>query len=604
MRSVNRLFVVLAAVTTLRAGVARAAPFRLSESVDGNLDMQLTLGAGMRLQKQSPELVGDATRVPGANTAVSSNGDNGDLNYDRYNLFTGYVKLTPELLLRFPAGFKFMIRGSAQYDPLAADTRRTDLSSDAKDAVVRDVRLLDLWASKDLSIGSQRARLRIGNQVISWGESIFAIGGINTTNTFDFQKLSIPGTQLKEAILPAPIVSLATGLGHGLNVEAYYQFAWYENRLPPVGTYFSVADILGGGRGMLFGRGGTGGQQPLFLDGNPASPGFVNFGGDDPAADPTQANTIALPIAPQLRAKTSGQYGAAIHYKPPDLRLDLGFYFLNYHDKMPVLSLLADGQLQWRYLENRKLYGVSANFPVGNWAVGMESSYRPKEAVALSSCFGQGGELDSITNGAVGLDCPMWIDKAKYQTHLTAILLLTPGDHGWFLDLLGAQTGAFTGEAVWIYFPGVNSNKRFSRTIDGVAVDQVAAAGYGFWKGPPMTPVDLGLGAGPVAYDTIAGKGTAHSFGYTVDFNLTYDSKIIKGWQVIPGVTFFQALKGFTPTLTANYFAGAKSLNAYVLFNQNPPSRWQAGLNYTNFFGSNQLLADRDFVGGFVTRNF
>ena len=293
----------------------------------------------------------------------------------------------------------------------------------------------------------------------------------------DFQKLSIPGTQLKEAILPAPIISVATGLGHGLNLEAYYQFLWYENRLPPVGTYFSVADILGGGRGMPLGRGGTGGRGPLYLDGNPASPDFVNFGGLDPSADPAQANTIAVNFARERRAKASGQFGAAMHYKPQDLRLDLGVYFLNYHDKMPVLEARADGQLQWKYLENRQLYGASANFPLGNWAVGMELSYRPKEAVSLSSCYGQGGALDSITNGVVGIECPMWIDKQKYQAHLTGILLLTPGDHGWFLDLLGAQTGAFTGEAVWIYFPGVSSR-----------ASSMAECRTGFAESPSASP--------------------------------------------------------------------------------------------------------------------
>lgn len=607
MRSVNRLFVapgvlLLLALTALRPGVARAFPFRIGESVDGNLDMQLTAGAGMRLQAQNPQLVGDPTRVPNANVAISSNGDDGDLNYDKYNLFTTSLKLTPELILRFPHGYKFMVRASGLYDFMADETRRTPLSADAKNAVVTDLRLLDLWVSKDFAIGGQRGRVRLGNQVISWGESIFAVGGINTINTFDFQKLSIPGTQLKEALLPAPILSVASGLGHGLNVEAYYQFAWYENRLPPVGTYFSIADILGGGRGMAFGRGRTGGAQPMFLDGNPASPDFVNFGGLDPAADPTQANTIPVPLAPQIRAKNSGEAGAAVHFKPQSLRLDLGFYFLNYHDKMPVLALLSDLTLQWKYLENRQLYGASTNFPLGNWSVGAEVSYRPKEAVALSSCFGQGGELDGVSNGVAGVDCPMWIDRQKWQTHLTALLLLTPGDHGWFLDLLGAQTGSFTGEAVWIYFPGVSPNKRFSRTIGGVAVDQVPAAGYAFWKGPPAAPFDAG--AGPVAYNTVAGQGTATSVGYTLDFNWTYDNKIIKGWQVTPGVTFFQAVVGFTPTLTANYFEGAKSLNFYLLFNQNPPSRWQVGINYTNFFGRNQLLADRDFIGGFVTRNF
>jgi hypothetical protein len=440
--------------------------------------------------------------------------------------------------------------------------------------------------------------------VVNWGESIFAIGGINATNTLDFQKIQTPGTQLKEAVLPAPIVSIASGLGHGINAEAYYQFYWYENRLPPVGTYFSVADILGGGRGGPFARGGrTGGRQPLFLDGNPASPGFVNFGGLDPAADPTQATTIAVPFVADKTAKNSGQYGIAVHYKPENLRLDLGFYFINYHDKMPVLNLLSDLTLRWDYLENRKMYGVSANFPVGNWAVGVEASYRPKEAVALSACFNAGGPLDAILNSAVGIDCPMFIDQKKYQMHLTGILSMTPGDHGWFLDLLGAQTATFIGEAVWIHVPGVAPDKRFGRTIGGVAVDQVPAAGYGFWKGPPILQ-DIGAGLGTLPYDTVAGVGDENSYGFTVDFNWAYDNKIIKGWQVIPGFTYFQALGGMTPTLTANYFSGAKSVNFYTLFNQNPPSKWQAGINYTNYFGNNQLLADRDFIGGFITRNF
>lgn len=602
MMGKSRHVLLLAILTVLVPGVVQAFQFKASESVEGNLDMQLTLGAGWRLGKQSPNLVGDPTRVPGANTAASSNGDDGDLNYNQHDFYATYLKFTPELLLKFPDGYKFMARGTALYDFKATDTQRTDLSESARNQVARDVRLLDLWVSKDLNVGDQRARIRVGNQVVNWGESVFAIGGINATNTLDFQKIQTPGTQLKEAVLPAPIVSVASGLGHGLNAEAYYQFYWYENRLPPVGTYFSVADILGGGRGGAFARGGrTGGRQPLFLNFDPTSPDFINFGGLDPAADPTQANTLAVPFADDKRAKDSGQFGVAMHYKPENLRLDLGLYFLNYHDKMPVLNTLADGRLQWEYLENRKLYGASANFPVGNWAVGVEVSYRPKEAIALTSCYGQGGELDLITNGPVGFNCPMWIDQKKWQTHLTGILLLTPGDHGWLLDLLGAQTATFIGEAVWIYFPEVSPDKRYDRTVDGVPVTQVPAAGYGFWEGPTVT---RDIGAGLLPYKTVAGVGDKNSYGFTVDFNWAYDNKIIKGWQVIPGLTYFQAVGGMTPTLTANYFSGAKSVNFYVLFNQNPPSKWQAGLNYTNYWGKNQLLADRDFIGGFLTRNF
>jgi hypothetical protein len=598
----SRHVLLLAIITLLVPGVVQAFQFQASESVSGNLDMQLTLGAGFRLGKQSPNLVGDPTRVPGANTAQSSNGDDGDLNYNKHDFYATYLKFTPELLLKFPQDIKFMARGTALYDFVATDTQRTDLSESAKNQVARDVRLLDLWVSKDMNISGQRARIRVGNQVINWGESIFAIGGINATNTLDFQKIQVPGTQLKEAVLPAPIVSVASGLGHGLNAEAYYQFYWYENRLPPVGTYFSVADILGGGRGGAFARGGrTGGRQSLFLNFDPTSPDFINFGGLDPAAggtifDGVSGTTLAVPFADDNGAKNSGQYGVAVHYKPENLRLDLGFYFINYHDKMPVLNSLADGRLQWEYLENRKMYGMSANFPVGNWAVGVEASYRPKEAVALTSCFGTASsDLDLVTNSPAALiNCPMFIDQKKYQMHLTGILSMTPGDHGWFLDLLGAQTATFIGEAVWIHFPGVGPDKRFFRTIEGVSVQQAPAAGYGFWK-------DELNAAG---FFNVAGVGDEDSYGFTVDFNWAYDNKIIKGWQVIPGLTYFQALGGMTPTLTANYFSGAKSVNVYVLFNQNPPSKWQAGLNFTNYWGNNQLLADRDFIGGFLTRNF
>jgi len=589
MRTLYKSLWLPVCMMVLCAGAAHAFQFELSDSVKGSLDTQVTLGAGMRMVDQNRNLIGDPGKNSGANTGFSSNGDDGNLNYNKHDLYATYLKVTPELLLKFPGDFKFMVRATGLYDFKAPDTERTDLSEAAKNQVARDILLLDLWVSKDFNIGSQRARVRVGNQVISWGESIFGIGGINATNSLDFEKLSIPGTQLKEAVLPAPIVSIASGLGRGVNVEAYYQFGWNPNRLPPVGTYFSVADILGKGR------------QPLFINVDPTSSGFVNFGGLDPAADPSQANTFAVPFANDQTAKNSGQYGVAMHYKPEGVSLDLGFYFMNYHDKMPVLSVLAVGQAQWTYLEDRKMYGVSANFPVGNWAVGWELSYRPKDAIALTGCYGPGGPLDGISNGVVGIDCPMYINEQKYQMHLTGILSMTPGDHGWFLDLLKADTATFTGEAVGIRYPGVSPNQRYTRNIGGVSVMQAPAAGYGFWKNGTITQ---DVGAGPIAYDTVAAVGDANSFGITADFNWAYDNKIIKGWTVIPGITYFQALSGNTPTLTANYLQGAKSMNMYVLFNQSAPTRWQAGINYTNYWGTNQLLGDRDFIGGFVTRNF
>lgn len=598
----------------LGATAAQAFQFEVTDEIKGSLDTQATAGFGLRTGNPNPNMVGDKNYNPNANTAQWSNGDDGNLNYREGNLFSTYAKLTPELLMQFPSRFKMMARGTMLYDFKATDTKRSDLTDDAEEQVARDLQLLDLWVSKEFNAGDQTARVRVGNQVISWGESIFGLGGINSTNALDIQKLMIPGTQLKEAVIPAPMVSFSTGLGSGLSVEAYYQFAWNRNRMPASGTYWSVGDGYDKGR------------RPTYLDINNS-----NRWGVDGITDPDPDHFInvvtgeggvngppiglVVPWTKDNEAKNDGQYGVALHYKPEGLQLDLGLYFMNYHDKMPVLYLNNGSGGQWNFLENRQLYGVSANFPVGNWAVGWELSYRPKEAVALSACGNLLADGTVDTNPFDQVGCKGWKDEEKYQSHLTGLLMLTPGDHGWLLNLLGADSGFFLGEVVGTYFPGLKNKYASGITKDslipggptGVPMYQVPAAGYYPWLADTTDPNSS-------VSQTIPGVGSEYSMGYTVDFNWTYDGSVIPGWQVIPGATFFHAVAGDTPTMLNNYAEGAKSLNTYLLFNMNPAT-WQAGLNYAMYFGGKsgqygganslrQPLADRDFIGGFVTYNF
>jgi hypothetical protein len=94
-----------------------------------------------------------------------------------------------------------------------------------------------------------------------------------------------------------------------------------------------------------------------------------------------------------------------------------------------------------------------------------------------------------------------------------------------------------------------------------------------------------------------------------VDFNWTYDGKLISGWQVTPGVTFSHSVKGDTPNYSAQFLEGNKSANFYILFAQNP-TKWQGGINLTTYFGGKndvvvrQYFKDRAFIGGFVSYNF
>ena len=556
------------------AQVVFAFNFDLGNGITGSLDSQVTESFGLRLTGPSSQLIGNG---PGTNVAQYSNGDNGDLNYHSGQLFNLSTKFTSELLLNFPYNFNFMARGTGLVDPIAWRTDRTPLDAGAYEQTCQSFRLLDLWGSKQFDLGGQTARLRVGNQVISWGETIFALGGINSTNSLDIQRLLTPGTQLKEAVLPAPIIDFTSGLGHGFNVDMYYQLAWNEDRFPGVGSYFSTSDLLGFGR------------QPLYINAM-----NFNVGGLDNIADPTFSNSFGVPWAQDKTATSQGQGGISLHYSPPNWAVDFGLYFMNYHDKAPVLASLANGDYQQVYLENRQLYGASMNFPLGSWAVGTELAYRPHDAVSLTSPFAPGGALDLNTNGIGGIDVPLWKDEQKYELDLTGLLSLTPsGTGGSILRLLRASTATLTLEGTVICYPDLNS--RIYSNISGVEVMQAPSAGYYFWTASNPN----------YSYPITAAAGTQWSGGFTGDFNWVYDGTLIRNWQVNPGCTLFVAAFGETPNGTANFLQGDTSINIYLNFIMNPP-KWQISFNFAKWMGGTtaQPLGDRDMLGGFVTYNF
>lgn len=604
----------LVAIAALTANQSSAAPFQAGP-VEGNFDTQITAGIGIRTGNASCALVGDPTMCPGgANTAQGSASDNGDLNYKAGHLFTGYLKGTSELLLKDPElGLQFMARGTYFYDPAAGQTDRTNLFK-ANSQIVYNFRLLDLWVGKSFELGDHDWRLRVGNQAINWGESYFFFGGINATNSIDYQKSLIPGAQIKEYVLPTPIVSLAGQVADGLNVEAYYQFGWQPNLYAPVGGYWSQSDFFGNGSRNIL----------TISDAN------FNALGRDPVAILRQQGITGLPTQGQINGVSSqilapggafgevgarilpvrnpygiggsqfddqGQFGIAGHYKPTGSTVDLGFYYLRYHDRAPVLSYVGDPtvsagiDVQPRYLANRDLIGVSTNLPIGPWAVGAELSYRPHDAVSLSGCFTPGGPIDANVNvnPVASQDCPLWKNMQKYEAHLVSQLSLTPSDNPTVINTLRASSAVLTFELVGTEYPGVS--KLMTQTVEGVTVAQVPAAGYVTWLNAKGTPQAV---------------GTAFSAGLAVDFNWTYDGSLIRGWQVTPDITYYAGLYGATPTFSANYIGGAQALNFAVYFNQNP-AVWQAGINFTAYFGGgaafNQPYRDRDFVGLFLTRN-
>lgn len=549
-----RFNAVAAACLLLVSGASHAIQIE-TESVSGSIDSTIGVGTGIRIKNPSPGLVlsGNTGGPAGVAAPVASGlGDQGNLNYGRGDPFTAYLKGSHEMLLQLPEGVRFLGRVNWVKDFASTQTTGWQSSQSAPPGVGADglsdgarsdlktkARVLDLWLSKSFDVGEQQARVRVGNQVINWGESFITPGGINATNPVDVMRLSQPGTQLKEGILPTPTISVASGLADGLSGEVYVQTRWKPSYLPPAGSYWSVVNGLGEGK---------------------------------------EAYGVS-----EIKARNSGQWGAAMRWQPKDTSLDLGVYALNYHDKAPQVALDPNTfATTLMYPEDRKLVGLSANFPVGDWAVGTELSYRPKDAVFLNpnttGCASQGGKC--------------WVDEKKLQWHLSGLLQLAPSNAGGFLKAVGANNGLILAELAVIHYP------KLQKTY---GPDAIAAGGWGWGneRAPGFDPVD--------AANRTVPAGSKTSAGLNLDVSVTYDGNLLPGWQVTPGMFLSWAVAGRTPNIQGTWMEGAKAGNLYLNFTKNPAT-WQFGVNYAFFRGGSsvfdQVLRDRDFIGAYANYNF
>ena len=188
-------------------------------------------------------------RVP---CAECDNSDDGNLNYAR-GLVSNTSSLTTELELT-SGNLDLFVRmhGFVDFENLNGVRETTPLSDEAKDVAAQGFRLLDFYASGAFDPGGVPLDLRVGNQVLNWGESTFVPNGINVINPFDVSRLRTPGSELRDALLPVPMVYAAVEPVPDLSVEGFYQFGWEKTEIDPVGTYFSSNDYVGaGGREAL-----------------------------------------------------------------------------------------------------------------------------------------------------------------------------------------------------------------------------------------------------------------------------------------------------------------------------------------------------------------
>lgn len=607
----TKKLILAAAIAGIFPATVMAVEFKLPDSaVEVVWTTDLSLGAGMRLRGPSCGLIGDPTfgGCARVNTQVWANGDDGNLNYRRGDFFSTYVNVASEVVVNIPTQeVKFVARGRGLYDPAADRTDRTPLSFDARSQVVHNLRLLDLFGEKSFATPTGHARFRLGNQVMNWGEAQFLPYGVNQTNSIDYVSAAVPGQNLKQVILPAPMFSVLADLGEHVTAEAYYQYRWNKNLFAPVGSYWSASDYIGKANayrqavtdGNNFNVNGLDAAVQAKLHGfDPRDQAVYQLFQQDLLAGAFPESFGTPVIDHDGEAKKTSQYGIRLAYHPEGSDVNYGFYYMRYTDKSPVFVATTNNTFDMRYLEKRDLYGISASVPAGDWLLGGELAYRPRDAIALTGCYNANtvpgsAPLDANVN-PVSVECPYTRDNKRVQLTLNSQINLSSSNFapiGW----LGADTGYFLVEGAWVSYPGVKRGKSYITNIGGQSVLQQVWAG-GYWYEQNST-----------GYSIAKSQGDANSLGAAVYMSLIYDGTIIPGWQVSPSIYHQQALSGYTPgAVSPLWMQGVKATTIAINFIKNPGAL-TAGISYVKYWGGSDVVnpyKDRDMLGVNVKYTF
>lgn len=418
--------VTLSALTCIMLGMAgSASAFNVELGQDAKLDMDvsLTYGAGWRVTGQDSGLLSDI------------NADDGNRNFDKWDMVNNRISALIDIDLQYKdyglfmrprAYYDWAYNGSNANDSLITNNNasiyggplsRTDRFTKKTQDLHRDkIEILDLFGYGTFDVTGHETSLRIGRQVLSWGESLYLQNSISSAmSPVDATAANVPGAELKDIFLPVGQVTAQTQLTSNLSVSGFYQWEWDKTRIDEAGAYFSTSDLVDDAAERIL--------IPVSLEHGLAA-----------TIDKTASN----------EPSDSGEYGLAGRYVARGLAdTEFGLYYVNYHEKLPMLKWRPTGGTpspgmiavggDWSnvagpagpllnmldmssyyidYAENVKLIGMSASGVLGETNLAGEISYRMDYP------------LEVISPNPLGFD---YVDGEVLQTQVSAIHLFGGG---------------------------------------------------------------------------------------------------------------------------------------------------------------------------------
>ena len=571
-----RALAVAVAATLGCVAQVEALTFNVGE-LEGQFDSALSVGASWSVRGADPDFVSTAS----GGKASSRTSDDGRLNFKKGETFSKIFKGIHDLELKYGDTGVF-IRGKYWYDFETKDEHR--LFYDIQDhnrkqaAQSSGAEILDAFIYHNYTIGNLPGSVRVGKQVVSWGESTFIQNSINSINPIDAAAFRRPGAEIKEGLIPVNMLYLSQSLTDSVSMEAFYQLEWDQTVADNCGTFFSTADVIADGcedRLVVFGP-----DLPPGESNNSFAPG----------------ENVYIPRAGDRDARDSGQYGVALRWFAEQLNdTEFGLYALNYHSRGPVFSTIRTttpspafipGAPNARYFveypEDIRLYGLSFQTNVGGTALSGEVSYRPNMPMQINSTDLSFAALGlpvspvftsgSAQNVSAG-DIHGYERKPFTQAQITALQ--------FFDRVLGASRLTVIGEVGYNHISGISDDVgelRFGR-------DPIFGAGE--FSAPGVCAAFNS--ANP---DECQGDGfyTSNSWGYRLRASADY-SNVVAGINLTPSVSWSHDVDGYGP----NFNEGSKAVS--IGLSADYQNTYNASLSYTDFFGGEyNTVTDRDFV--------
>ena len=381
MKKIFMIFILFFFALSLFKSDLFSFRFQLKNGVLIDLPTTVKWGGAWRVEDQDDKIL------------KNINADDGDRNFDKGDMINNRFSIIIDGELKYK-NFGIFVRPRAYYDfaykgknandsyftnnnvaiyggPLS---KKDEFMDEVEHLYKRKAEILDAYAYGEFNLSGHRLNLRIGKQVVSWGESIFLLNSISSAQSpIDGTAANAPGTELRDIFLPVAQVYAQFDLTSKLTLQTYYQFQYEQNRLDEAGAYFSSTDYLyRAGRRFLI---------PIL---------------------PQKGLAVSIDRSGIDYAKDSGQWGIALRYFAENLNAtDFGLYYINYHSKMPqivgsfsgghrsidwtklipgkkgfILNLLDQSSYEIKYYENIELVGFSFGTTLGDINVSGEVSYR------------------------------------------------------------------------------------------------------------------------------------------------------------------------------------------------------------------------------------